>query len=135
MRIFLYPVPCIPGTLYPVPCTLSQVRERCPPLVRECHSLLPLLEEMEKHTAAFYLSQERVGLLTATARAPDGLSQNKTAWQVGPAPNAAVRHALNQRHPTFKVCRRLTLKMRSSLHFLHFMSAPHVLPESLHLSI
>ena len=70
---------------------LSQVRERCPPLVRECHGLLPLLEEMEKHTAAFYLSLERAGLLSAAAaRVPDGLGQNKPVWQVRPARSPAV---------------------------------------------
>ncbi|CAL8318022.1 unnamed protein product, partial [Boreogadus saida] len=60
---------------------LSKVRERCAPLVRECHGLLPLLEEMENYTAAFHLSLERAGLLTATARAPDSLSQNKPVLQ------------------------------------------------------
>ncbi|MEQ2157468.1 hypothetical protein GOODEAATRI_002167, partial [Goodea atripinnis] len=38
---------------------LSKVRERCPSLVRECHILLPLLEEMEKHISGFYQAVER----------------------------------------------------------------------------
>ncbi|KAG7246592.1 hypothetical protein CRUP_024114, partial [Coryphaenoides rupestris] len=50
---------------------LSKVRERCPSLVRECHGLLPLLEEMEKHMGGFYQSLERASHLTSVTRDPD----------------------------------------------------------------
>lgn len=58
-----------------------QVRERCPSFVRECHVLLPLLEEMEKHITAFYQALERAGRITA-ARDQDSQSQHKQTWQV-----------------------------------------------------
>lgn len=61
-----------------------QVRERCPSLVRECHVLLPLLEEMEKHITAFYQALERASRITSTARDPETQtqSQQKQKWQV-----------------------------------------------------
>lgn len=61
-----------------------QVRERCPSLVRECHVLLPLLEEMEKHITAFYQTLERASRITSTARDPDTQTQTqqKQKWQV-----------------------------------------------------
>nr|XP_019953051.1 PREDICTED: nesprin-1-like [Paralichthys olivaceus] len=62
---------------------LSKVRERCPSLVRECHVLLPLLEEMEKHITAFYQALERASRITAAARDPDSQAQaqHKQKWQ------------------------------------------------------
>ncbi|CAB1447009.1 unnamed protein product [Pleuronectes platessa] len=62
---------------------LSKVRERCPALVRECHVLLPLLEEMEKHITAFYQALERASRITAAARDPDSQAQaqHKQKWQ------------------------------------------------------
>ncbi|TNM94661.1 hypothetical protein fugu_017420 [Takifugu bimaculatus] len=62
---------------------LSKVRERCPTLVRECHMLLPLLEEMEKHITAFYQSLERAGRITSAARDPNTQiwSHQKQQWQ------------------------------------------------------
>lgn len=62
----------------------TQVRERCPTLVRECHMLLPLLEEMEKHITAFYQSLERASCITSAARDPNTQiwSQQKQQWQV-----------------------------------------------------
>ncbi|XP_040920912.1 nesprin-1-like [Toxotes jaculatrix] len=62
---------------------LSKVRERCPSLVRECHVLLPLLEEMEKHITAFYQALERASRITSAARDPDSQSQtqHKQKWQ------------------------------------------------------
>lgn len=61
-----------------------QVKERCPSLVRECHILLPLLEEMEKHITAFYQSLERASCITSAVRDPDTQiwSQQKQTWQV-----------------------------------------------------
>lgn len=61
-----------------------QVRERCPYLVRECHVLLPLLEEMEKHITAFYQTLERASRITSAARDPDTQTQTqqKQKWQV-----------------------------------------------------
>lgn len=61
-----------------------QVRERCPSLVRECHVLLPLLEEMEKHITAFYQTLERASRITSAARDPDTQTQTqqKQKWQV-----------------------------------------------------
>lgn len=61
-----------------------QVRERCPSLVRECHVLLPLLEEMEKHITAFYQALERTSRITSAARDPDAQTQTqqKQKWQV-----------------------------------------------------
>ncbi|GLD49390.1 nesprin-1-like protein [Lates japonicus] len=62
---------------------LSKVRERCPSLVRECHVLLPLLEEMEKHITAFYQALERASRITSSAGAPDSQAQtqHKPKWQ------------------------------------------------------
>lgn len=67
-----------------------QVRERCPSLVRECHILLPLLEEMEKHITAFYQSLERASRVTSAVRDPDTQiwSQQKQKWQVSHNNNA-----------------------------------------------
>ena len=61
-----------------------QVRERCPSLVRECHVLLPLLEEMEKHISAFYQALERASRITSAARDPESQTQTqqKQKWQV-----------------------------------------------------
>lgn len=61
-----------------------QVRERCPSLVRECHVLLPLLEEMEKHITAFYQALERASRITSAANDPDTptQTQQKQKWQV-----------------------------------------------------
>lgn len=61
-----------------------QVRERCPSVVRECHVLLPLLEEMEKHITAFYQTLERASRITFAARESDLPAQtiNKHKWQV-----------------------------------------------------
>lgn len=59
-----------------------QVRERCPSLVRECHVLLPLLEEMEKHITVFYQALERATRITSAARDPDTPTQQKQKWQV-----------------------------------------------------
>lgn len=61
-----------------------QVKERCPSLVKECHLLLPLLEEMEKHITAFYQSLERASCITSAVRDPDTQiwSQQKQTWQV-----------------------------------------------------
>lgn len=61
-----------------------QVRERCPSLVRECHVLLPLLEEMEKHITAFYQALERASRITSAAIDPDTQTptQQKQKWQV-----------------------------------------------------
>lgn len=61
-----------------------QVRERCPSLVRECHVLLPLLEEMEKHITAFYQALERASYITSAERNTDAQSQTqlKQKWQV-----------------------------------------------------
>lgn len=59
-----------------------KVRERCPSLVRECHVLLPLLEEMEKHITSFYQSLERASRITSTARDPHTQTQQKHKWQV-----------------------------------------------------
>uniref|UniRef100_A0A667WTI6 Spectrin repeat containing nuclear envelope protein 1 n=1 Tax=Myripristis murdjan TaxID=586833 RepID=A0A667WTI6_9TELE len=39
---------------------------RCPSLVRECHGLLPLLEEMEKHITGFYQALERASRITVS---------------------------------------------------------------------
>lgn len=60
------------------------MRERCPSLVRECHTLLPLLEEMEKHITAFYQALERASRITSAARDPETQtqSQQKQKWQV-----------------------------------------------------
>lgn len=60
------------------------MRERCPSLVRECHVLLPLLEEMEKHITAFYQALERASRITSAARDPDiqTQTQHKLKWQV-----------------------------------------------------
>ncbi|XP_061126959.1 nesprin-1-like [Syngnathus typhle] len=44
---------------------LSLVRERCPALVKECHALLPLLEEMEKQMSVFYQALERARRISA----------------------------------------------------------------------
>ncbi|XP_067337447.1 nesprin-1 isoform X16 [Channa argus] len=62
---------------------LRKVRERCPSLVRECHALLPLLEEMEKHITAFYQALERVSCITSAARDPESQAQtqHKHKWQ------------------------------------------------------
>ncbi|XP_047184808.1 nesprin-1-like [Scophthalmus maximus] len=62
---------------------LSKVRERCPSLVRECHILLPLLEEMEKHITAFYQALERASRITSASRDPDSQAQaqHKQKWQ------------------------------------------------------
>ncbi|XP_039981906.1 nesprin-1-like [Xiphias gladius] len=62
---------------------LSKVRERCPPLVRECHVLMPLLEEIEKHVTAFYQALERASRITSAARDPDSQAQtqHKQKWQ------------------------------------------------------
>ncbi|XP_076011028.1 nesprin-1-like [Genypterus blacodes] len=62
---------------------LSKVREQCPSIVRECHTLLPLLEEMEKHIATFYQALERASRITSAARDPEtqALTQNKHKWQ------------------------------------------------------
>nr|XP_029132983.1 nesprin-1-like [Labrus bergylta] len=62
---------------------LSKVRERCPPLVRECHVFLPLLEEMEKHVTTFYQALERASRITAAARDqdPQSQAQQKQKWQ------------------------------------------------------
>ncbi|XP_074471050.1 nesprin-1-like isoform X3 [Sebastes fasciatus] len=62
---------------------LSKVRERCPSLVRECHVLLPLLEEMEKHITAFYQALERASHITSAAIDPDTQTptQQKQKWQ------------------------------------------------------
>lgn len=59
-----------------------QVRERCPVLVRECHALLPLLDEMEEHISVFYQALERAGRITA--RDADTLSPtlHRHKWQV-----------------------------------------------------
>lgn len=61
-----------------------QVRERCPSVVRECHVLLPLLEEMEKHITAFYQALERASRITSATRESDLQAQtlNKHKWQV-----------------------------------------------------
>lgn len=61
-----------------------QVRERCPSLVRECHVLLPLLEEMEKYITTFYQALERASRITSTVRDQDTLmqAQQKQKWQV-----------------------------------------------------
>uniref|UniRef100_A0A8K9XYB1 Spectrin repeat containing nuclear envelope protein 1 n=1 Tax=Oncorhynchus mykiss TaxID=8022 RepID=A0A8K9XYB1_ONCMY len=53
------------ATMTTVKGQLSKVRERCPSLVRECHGLLPLLEEMEKHITGFYQALERAIRITA----------------------------------------------------------------------
>ncbi len=58
-----------------------QVRERCPSLVRDCHVLLPLLEEMEKHITAFYQALERASRITSAARDPDAQTQTQTQTQ------------------------------------------------------
>ncbi|XP_071058018.1 nesprin-1-like [Pseudochaenichthys georgianus] len=60
---------------------LSKVRERCPSLVRECHVLLPLLEEMEKHITAFYQALERASRITSADREADTQTQQKQKWQ------------------------------------------------------
>ncbi|XP_042156441.1 nesprin-1-like [Oncorhynchus tshawytscha] len=64
---------------------LSKVRERCPSLVRECHGLLPLLEEMEKHITGFYQALERAIRITAAGRDPKPQAQvqgqHKHKWQ------------------------------------------------------
>ncbi|XP_028460432.1 nesprin-1-like [Perca flavescens] len=62
---------------------LSKVRERCPSLVKECHVLLPLLEEMEKHITAFYQALERASRITSAARDQDTQTQaqQKQKWQ------------------------------------------------------
>lgn len=58
------------------------MRERCPSLVRECHVLLPLLEEMEKHITAFYQALERASRITSADREADTQTQQKQKWQV-----------------------------------------------------
>lgn len=59
------------------------MRERCPSLVRECHVLLPLLEEMEKHINAFYQALERASRITSAARdSQASQTQQKHKWQV-----------------------------------------------------
>lgn len=51
--------------------------------MRECHTLLPLLEEMEKHVTAFYQALERASRVTAAARDVEtSHSQQKQKWQV-----------------------------------------------------
>ncbi|CAM9192469.1 unnamed protein product, partial [Lampetra planeri] len=60
---------------------LSKVRERCPSLVRECHALLPLLEEMEKHISAFYQALERGCHITSAARDPQTQTRHTHKWQ------------------------------------------------------
>lgn len=69
-----------------------QVRERCPPLVRECHVLMPLLEEIEKHVTAFYQALERASRITSAARDPDSQAQtqHKQKWQVRNDNNARI---------------------------------------------
>uniref|UniRef100_A0A8C7FN26 Spectrin repeat containing nuclear envelope protein 1 n=1 Tax=Oncorhynchus kisutch TaxID=8019 RepID=A0A8C7FN26_ONCKI len=60
---------------------LSKVRERCPSLVRECHGLLPLLEEMEKHITGFYQALERAIRITAAGRDPKPQAQDLLSQQ------------------------------------------------------
>lgn len=69
-----------------------QVRERCPSLVRECHVLLPLLEEMEKHITAFYQALERACRIISAARDSDtqAQTQHKHKWQVRCDDNARI---------------------------------------------
>ena len=52
--------------------------------MRECHVLLPLLEEMEKHITAFYQALERASRITSAARDQDTQTQaqQKQKWQV-----------------------------------------------------
>lgn len=52
--------------------------------MRECHVLLPLLEEMEKHITVFYQALERASRITSAARDPDTQTQaqKKQKWQV-----------------------------------------------------
>lgn len=61
-------------------CRAPQVRERCPPLVRECHVLMPLLEEMEKHITAFYQALDRAARITSEAG--ETSAQSRQRWQV-----------------------------------------------------
>lgn len=75
-------------------CLISfQVRERCPSLVRECHVLLPLLEEMEKHMTLFYQALEWASHITSAARDPDTqtLHQQKEKWQVRYGDNESIK--------------------------------------------
>ncbi|MEQ2294229.1 hypothetical protein AMECASPLE_001811, partial [Ameca splendens] len=60
---------------------LSKVRERCPSLVRECHILLPLLEEMEKHISGFYQAVERASRITSGGRDSEAPGQQKHKLQ------------------------------------------------------
>ncbi len=39
----------------------SQLKERCPLILRECQALFPLLEELEKQISAFYQTAEHAG--------------------------------------------------------------------------
>lgn len=52
--------------------------------MRECHVLLPLLEEMEKHINTFYQALERASRITSASRDPDSQAppQQKQKWQV-----------------------------------------------------
>ena len=67
--------------------------------MRECHVLLPLLEEMEKHITAFYQALERASRITAAARDPDSQAQaqHKLKWQVRRDNNVTgdLSHVLN----------------------------------------
>uniref|UniRef100_A0A8C5AJ13 Calponin-homology (CH) domain-containing protein n=1 Tax=Gadus morhua TaxID=8049 RepID=A0A8C5AJ13_GADMO len=82
---------------------LSKVRERCPPLVRECHGLLPLLEEMEKHTAAFHLSLERAGLLAPSFPFPQDLLTEQQSCKRSLSVIERNFHALQRALSTSKV--------------------------------
>ncbi len=39
----------------------SQLKEKCPLILRECQALFPLLEELEKQISAFYQTAEHAG--------------------------------------------------------------------------
>ncbi|XP_061758136.1 nesprin-1-like [Nerophis ophidion] len=60
---------------------LSRVRERCPIFLRECHALLPLLEEMDKHISAFYQALEQASQITARDADTQSPTMHRHKWQ------------------------------------------------------
>ncbi|KPP57545.1 hypothetical protein Z043_124718, partial [Scleropages formosus] len=68
------------GTMATIKEQLSKIRERCLPLLRECQSLLPLLEEIEKQITHFYQSLER-GCGITSSRDPESPADFKQKCQ------------------------------------------------------
>lgn len=62
-------------------CCRPQIREGCPPLLREAQALLPPLEEMEKNISGFYQALEKAGAITGSSQ-PGGGSDFRQKCQV-----------------------------------------------------